>query len=111
MYTKLCVHVQFKRKFHIYIVTMFLPSISLVGLSWVSFWIDKKAVPARAGLTITTILAQITLITGTANKYAFVLSFLHSMQRWFFADKKEFQLFYSLFFSIVHKNKAIFCNC
>ncbi|XP_075249542.1 gamma-aminobutyric acid receptor subunit alpha-6-like isoform X2 [Convolutriloba macropyga] len=69
MYTKLCVHVQFKRKFHIYIVTMFLPSISLVGLSWVSFWIDKKAVPARAGLTITTILAQITLITGTANKF------------------------------------------
>ncbi|XP_063712206.1 gamma-aminobutyric acid receptor subunit rho-1-like isoform X3 [Symsagittifera roscoffensis] len=68
-YTKLCVHVQFKRKFHIYIVTMFLPSISLVGLSWVSFWIDKKAVPARAGLTITTILAQITLITGTANKF------------------------------------------
>ncbi|XP_063729135.1 gamma-aminobutyric acid receptor subunit rho-1-like isoform X2 [Symsagittifera roscoffensis] len=68
-YTTLCMRVRFKRKWEIYVVTMFLPSISLVVLSWVSFCIDKNAVPARAGITITTILAQITLITGTANKF------------------------------------------
>ncbi len=57
------------RKTTIYFVTMFLPSISLVMLSWVGFWIDKRAVPARSGLSITTVLAQITLITATGNSF------------------------------------------
>ena len=69
--------IRMSRKVTMYIVTMYLPSVALVILSWVSFWIDKKAVPARAGLTITTILAQITLITGTANKYSFPQSILY----------------------------------
>ena len=68
-YTTLCVQVRLVRKLSIFLITMYLPSISLVALSWVGFWIDKRAVPARASLTITTILAQITLITGTANQW------------------------------------------
>ena len=48
---------------------MFLPSILLTILSFLNFWIDKGAIPARASLSITTILAQITLMTGLAAKF------------------------------------------
>ncbi|XP_075241301.1 glycine receptor subunit alpha-2-like isoform X2 [Convolutriloba macropyga] len=68
-YTTLCFKVAMRRKMMMYLITMYLPSMALVVLSWISFWIEKSAVPARAGLTITTVLAQITLITGTANKF------------------------------------------
>ena len=67
-YVTLCLGVRLIRKLSIYVITMYLPSISLVALSWVGFWIDKRAIPARASLSITTILAEITLITGTANQ-------------------------------------------
>ncbi|XP_063718802.1 gamma-aminobutyric acid receptor subunit beta-like isoform X2 [Symsagittifera roscoffensis] len=68
-YVTLCLTIELRRKLSIYLITIYLPSISLVVLSWVGFWIDKRAVPARASLTITTILAQITLITGAANQF------------------------------------------
>ncbi|XP_063728317.1 gamma-aminobutyric acid receptor subunit rho-2-like isoform X2 [Symsagittifera roscoffensis] len=66
---QLCLKMSFPRKLAIYAVTMFLPSIALVILSWVGFWVDKEAVPARSGLSITSILAQITLINGTGNSF------------------------------------------
>ncbi|XP_075260079.1 glycine receptor subunit alpha-2-like isoform X2 [Convolutriloba macropyga] len=69
IWKNLCLTITLPRKLAIYVITMFLPSISLVILSWVGFWVDKRAVPARSGLSITTILAQITLITGTANQF------------------------------------------
>ena len=36
----------------------------IVALSWVSFWIDERSVPARVSLGITTVLAITTLIFG-----------------------------------------------
>ncbi|XP_063729203.1 glycine receptor subunit alpha-4-like isoform X2 [Symsagittifera roscoffensis] len=69
VWKQLCMEVHLHRKLAIYIITMFMPSISLVLLSWVGFWVDKKAIPARSGLSITTILATITLINGTGNRF------------------------------------------
>lgn len=39
-----------------YIFQMYIPCVCIVALSWVSFWIDADAVPARVGLGITTVL-------------------------------------------------------
>ena len=68
VWKQLCIKMVFPRKLAIYVITMFLPSIALVVLSWVGFWVDKKAVPARSGLSITTILATITLINGNGTR-------------------------------------------
>ena len=69
MFTEHCFNITIHRKYNIFLVTLYLPSVSLVGLSWVNFWIDHKAIPARASLSITAILAQITLIVGMASRF------------------------------------------
>ncbi|KAI8499711.1 hypothetical protein Bbelb_227620 [Branchiostoma belcheri] len=47
-----------------FIFQTYIPSILLVVLSWVSFWINAEAVPARVALGITTVLTMTTLIGG-----------------------------------------------
>ena len=41
-----------------------IPSILLVVLSWVSFWVDPKAVPARVSLGVTCVLTMTTQSSG-----------------------------------------------
>ena len=36
---------------------MYVPSLLIVVLSWVSFWINIEAAPARTALGITTVLS------------------------------------------------------
>ena len=69
IFTEHCFEIVIDRKYNIFLVTLYLPSVALVALSWVNFWIDPKAIPARAGLSITAILAQITLIVGMASRF------------------------------------------
>ena len=38
---------KFGRQVGIYLVNTYIPSVLSVMMSWVSFWIDAKAVPAR----------------------------------------------------------------
>ncbi|XP_078576472.1 gamma-aminobutyric acid receptor subunit beta-3-like [Branchiostoma floridae x Branchiostoma japonicum] len=47
-----------------FIFQTYLPATLLVVLSWVSFWINSEAVPARVALGITTVLTMTTLISG-----------------------------------------------
>lgn len=57
-------------KFHLqreigyYLLQEFTPTILIVALSWVGFWIDERSVPARVALGITTVLAITTLMYG-----------------------------------------------
>ncbi|KAL3880435.1 hypothetical protein ACJMK2_032673 [Sinanodonta woodiana] len=54
-----------KRQVGYYIVQIFLPSVMIVVLSWVSFWVDIDAVPARISLGVLTVLTMTTQSSGT----------------------------------------------
>ncbi|TRY60137.1 hypothetical protein DNTS_006447 [Danionella cerebrum] len=52
-----CIEVKFhlERQMGYYLIQMYIPSLLIVILSWVSFWINMDAAPARVGLGITTV--------------------------------------------------------
>ncbi len=58
------VDLTFKREFSYYLLTIYIPCCMLVIVSWVSFWLDPNAVPARVSLGVTTLL---TMSTQTAS--------------------------------------------
>ena len=45
----------FHRRLSLFITETYIPSIMIVALSWVSFFINYKAAPARVALCITTV--------------------------------------------------------
>ena len=49
-------YIHLERRLRAYVLSTFLPSILIVLLSWVSFWIDLESVPARISLGILTTL-------------------------------------------------------
>jgi anionic glutamate receptor len=63
-YSCLKVELIFKREFSYYLITIYVPCCMLVIVSWVSFWLDPNAVPARVSLGVTTLL---TMSTQTAS--------------------------------------------
>ena len=50
----------FKREFSYYLIQYYIPCCMLVIVSWVSFWLDQNAVPARVALGVTTLLTMST---------------------------------------------------
>lgn len=57
----------FRREFSYYLITIYIPCCMLVIVSWVSFWLDANAVPARVSLGVTTLLTMATQTTGINN--------------------------------------------
>jgi len=55
----------FVRSLGYYITQIYIPSTLIVMLSWVSFWLDRTAAPARVSLGITTVLTMVTFIWST----------------------------------------------
>lgn len=49
-YSCLKVDLLFKREFSYYLIQIYIPCCMLVIVSWVSFWLDQGAVPARVSL-------------------------------------------------------------
>lgn len=43
---------------------VYVPCICITVLSWIGFWIDHKAVPARTGLGITTVLTMVYMLAS-----------------------------------------------
>jgi anionic glutamate receptor len=50
------------RQFSSYLIQVYIPSTMLVIVSWVSFWLDRTAVPARVTLGVTTLLTMTTQV-------------------------------------------------
>ncbi|XP_029205557.1 gamma-aminobutyric acid receptor subunit beta-3-like isoform X1 [Acropora millepora] len=66
-YSRLSLIFTLKRRLSLFITETYVPSIMVVALSWVSFWINYKAAPARIALCITTVLTMITLTSSVQN--------------------------------------------
>ncbi|MBN3301012.1 gamma-aminobutyric acid receptor subunit delta [Amia ocellicauda] len=63
-FPRLSLRFQLRRNRGVYIIQSYVPSILLVAMSWVSFWISQSAVPARVSLGITTVLTMTTLMVS-----------------------------------------------
>ncbi|XP_071044107.1 glutamate-gated chloride channel-like isoform X2 [Parasteatoda tepidariorum] len=63
-YSCLKVDLLFKREFSYYLIQIYIPCCMLVIVSWVSFWLDQNAVPARVSLGVTTLLTMATQTSG-----------------------------------------------
>ncbi|XP_074650447.1 gamma-aminobutyric acid receptor subunit beta-like [Tubulanus polymorphus] len=64
LYQRLSLVFKLERNIGYFIFQTYLPSILIVMLSWVSFWINHEATSARVALGITTVLTMTTISTG-----------------------------------------------
>lgn len=48
-----------------YLIQIYIPSGLIVIISWVSFWLNRNATPARVSLGVTTVLTMTTLMSST----------------------------------------------
>ncbi|XP_077157994.1 gamma-aminobutyric acid receptor subunit gamma-1 isoform X1 [Paroedura picta] len=62
-YVVMTIFFDLSRRMGYFTIQTYIPCILTVVLSWVSFWINKDAVPARTSLGITTVLTMTTLST------------------------------------------------
>jgi len=67
-YSCLQVDLIFARQLSFFILTIYMPTTMIVFVSWFSFWIDHKAVPARVTLGVTTLLAMSTTQGSIQNR-------------------------------------------
>eukprot|EP00088_Acartia_fossae_P065169 TRINITY_DN80303_c0_g1_i1.p1 TRINITY_DN80303_c0_g1~~TRINITY_DN80303_c0_g1_i1.p1 ORF type:complete len:410 (+),score=67.89 TRINITY_DN80303_c0_g1_i1:112-1230(+) len=66
-YSCLQVDLMFARQLSFFLVTIYVPCMMTVTVSWFSFWLDHKAVPARVALGVTTLLAMSTTQASIQN--------------------------------------------
>ena len=61
-----CLEIRFvlRRDFGYFIIQVYVPSMLIVILSWVSFWINVDASPARVSIGLLTVLTTTTQSTG-----------------------------------------------
>ena len=64
VYQRLSLSFILQRNIGYFLFQTYLPSILIVMLSWVSFWINHEATSARVALGITTVLTMTTISTG-----------------------------------------------
>ncbi|EYC05823.1 hypothetical protein Y032_0080g1380 [Ancylostoma ceylanicum] len=70
-----------KRMFSYYLAQVYVPSTLLVIVSWVSFWLDRNAVPARITLGVTTLLTMTTQAASINNSLPAV-SYIKAVDVW-----------------------------
>ncbi|XP_064649954.1 glycine receptor subunit alpha-4-like [Lineus longissimus] len=78
-----CLYVQFtlKREFGYYLTGTYIPSMLIVVLSWISFFIDVRATPARISLGLLTVLTITTMNSGVRSTLPKV-SYIKAVDVW-----------------------------
>lgn len=81
-YSSLAFTVHLTREVGYYVMDYFMPSIMIVSISWVSFWLQADQTPARTTLGCTTMLSFITLASSQENNLPKV-SYIKVSEVWF----------------------------
>lgn len=81
-YSAVIFRFKLRREVGYYIMDYFLPSMLLVFMSWVSFWLQADASPPRVTLGTSTMLAFITL-NGGVTKNLPKVSYIKASEIWF----------------------------
>lgn len=81
IYPCLFIHLVFKREFSYYLIQIYIPCCMLVIVSWVSFWLDQNAIPARVSLGVTTLLTMATQ-TSSINSSLPPVSYTKAIDVW-----------------------------
>merc|ERR1719400_1661584 len=77
-YSRLACEFQFVRSMGYYLIQIYIPASLIVVISWVSFWLNRGATPARVMLGVTTVLTMTTLISST-NAFLPKISYVKSI--------------------------------
>uniref|UniRef100_A0A0N5D306 Neur_chan_LBD domain-containing protein n=1 Tax=Thelazia callipaeda TaxID=103827 RepID=A0A0N5D306_THECL len=70
-----------KRLMLFHVIQTYIPTAMLVLISWMSFWLDPRASPARVTLTITTLLTLTTMSNGARQDLPQV-SYIKALDIW-----------------------------
>ena len=70
-----------QRAIGFFLIQVYIPSILIVILSWVSFWINLDAIPARVSLGLLTVLTMTTQSTS-ANQSLPKVSYIKGIDVW-----------------------------
>ena len=70
-----------RRDLAFHLIQTYIPSVLIVVLSWVSFWLSYDAVPARISLGVLTVLTMTTMASGMAPHLPRV-SYVKAMDVW-----------------------------
>ncbi|KAK3099545.1 hypothetical protein FSP39_006057 [Pinctada imbricata] len=71
----------FDRNYGYYMIQVYIPSVLIVMLSWVSFWLNIDATPARISLGLLTVLTMTTQSTGARSELPRV-SYIKAIDIW-----------------------------
>lgn len=63
-FSRLVVYFKFERQIGHHLIQTFTPSLLVVILSWLSFWLGLDAIPGRVTLLVTCLLTLVTMFTG-----------------------------------------------
>ncbi|XP_069973588.1 glycine receptor subunit alpha-1-like [Penaeus vannamei] len=76
--------IQLSRRYHGHIFTLFVPSVLIVAVSWASFFWPAKVIPARTGLSVTSLLTIVSMY-ASARSSSPNTDYVKAVDVWFFA--------------------------
>ena len=79
----------FERKWSYFIIEVYLPSILIIIVSWMSFWLEIEAIPARVMIGVTTMLTFVT-VSKDAREDLPNISYINVLDIWFVVCTSKF---------------------